>query len=130
MLQRFIAALVLGWLASAPAWAETFKWVDERGVVNYSNSPAPGRSTRVEDRISTYESPPVQSIAINRAPDYEWLQRQRIMMEMAARQAPAVCGYRVDCREGYGPGAYAYPFVPVVVGSRAHRLLRTPHTFR
>ncbi|HEY6820709.1 MAG TPA: DUF4124 domain-containing protein [Burkholderiales bacterium] len=119
--------------AGAQARAETFKWVDERGVVNYSNQPSPGKtvsSTVVEDRISTYQSPPLHAVALNRAPDYEWLQRQRIMAEMAAAKAAAAdCSYRVDCRDPYLTG-YGYPLVPVVVTRRAHRLLRTSHPFR
>src|SRR3954469_9758379 len=119
--------------AATQAHAETFKWVDERGVVNYSNSPSAAKSSRstvVEDRISTYQSPPLQAVAINRAPDYEWQQRQRIMAQVAATKTmPADCGYRVDCRDGYWP-AYAYPFVPFVARPQAHRLLRTSRTSR
>ena len=134
-MQRIVAIVVLAGLASvaAQARAETFKWVDERGVVNYSNRPSPGKtaSSLVEDRISTYESPPLNPVALARAPDYEWLQRQRIMAEMAAaKPAPADCGYRVDCRDGYFSGAYGYPFVPVVATRRAPRLLRTSHSLR
>jgi len=119
--------------AGAQAHAETFKWVDERGVVNYSNQPSPGKagsSTLVEDRISTYQSPPLHAVELNRAPDYEWLQRQRIMAEIAASKAAAGdCSYRVDCRDPYLT-SYGYPLVPVVVTRRAHRLLRTSHPFR
>jgi hypothetical protein len=126
MLQRLLAIVVLGLLAWAPARAETYKWVDERGVVNYSNSPAAGKSTRVEERLSTYQSPPLQAAVANRAPDYEWLQRQRIMAQMAAaKQVPADCGYRVDCSDAYWP-AYGYAYAPVIAVRAAHRgALRT-----
>jgi hypothetical protein len=127
-----MAAAVSAW-AAAQAHAETFKWVDERGVVNYSNRPSAAKSspsTVVEDRISTYQSPPLPAVAIHRAPDYEWLQRQQIMAQRAAsKTVPADCGDRVDCREGYWP-AYGYPFVPIVARPRAHRLLRTSRTSR
>jgi Domain of unknown function (DUF4124) len=109
--------------AGAQAHAETFKWVDERGVVNYSNHPSPGKagsSTIVEDRISTYQSPPLHAVALNRAPDYEWLQRQRIMAETAAAKAAVDCSYRVDCRDPY-LASYGYPLVPVVVSRAIHR---------
>jgi hypothetical protein len=52
-----LAALLL---ASAPAaGAELYKWVDENGVVNYSNTPPPKTRTGkpptvVEDRLSVY----------------------------------------------------------------------------
>jgi hypothetical protein len=110
---------------AAPAGAQTFKWVDEKGVVNYSNSPPPAASaTRkaelVEDRISTYESDPAlrRPAALRGAPgapDYaqiEWLQRQRYLMDMATAQAAARvdCDYRNDCRS-----AYTYPYLSVAV---------------
>ena len=121
MLQRVLATAVIGLLAWAPARAETYKWVDERGVVNYSNSPAPGKGTRVEDRLSTYQSPPLQAALASRAPDYEWLQRQRIMAQMAAaKPLPADCGYRVDCSDSYWP-AYGYAYAPLVAVRASHR---------
>jgi hypothetical protein len=54
-LLSFLAALS----ATAPASAELYKWVDERGVTNYSNEPPPAAATvkklaRVEDKISVY----------------------------------------------------------------------------
>lgn len=46
-------------LATAPACAQLYKWVDERGVTNYSNQPpadpkAAKKLLPVEDRISVY----------------------------------------------------------------------------
>jgi len=126
-MHRFLSALVATALgcAGVQAHAETFKWVDERGVVNYSNQPSPGKTgskTIVEDRISTYESPPLHAVALNRAPDYEWLQRQRIMAEAAAAKAAAGdCSYRVDCRDPY-LASYGYPWVPVVAARAIHRV--------
>ena len=54
-LLTFCAALV----AIAPASAELYKWVDERGVTNYSNTPPPNpaaakKLTGVENKISVY----------------------------------------------------------------------------
>ena len=45
--------------ATVPASAELYKWVDERGVTNYSNAPPPAAATankltRVENKISVY----------------------------------------------------------------------------
>jgi len=51
---------LLALLAGAPAGAaELYKWVDDNGVVNYSNTPPPktrsGKPpTVIEDRVSTY----------------------------------------------------------------------------
>jgi hypothetical protein len=56
-----LAVAALG-LASVPAAnAQIFKWVDERGVVNYSNEPPPNgtaqRVAPVQDRMSTSSAP-------------------------------------------------------------------------
>jgi uncharacterized protein DUF4124 len=63
----FLAApiLFLAPLAAAPAWADTiYKWVDEDGVMHYSNSrPAdPSRKPEVlaEDKVSTYQTNPAE----------------------------------------------------------------------
>jgi hypothetical protein len=52
-------AALLPLLAAAPAGAQLYKWVDERGVVNYSNQPpadAKGakRVEQVKDNVSVY----------------------------------------------------------------------------
>jgi len=51
--------VLLAILAAAPACAQLYKWVDERGVTNYSNQPPADPKTakklaRVEDSISVY----------------------------------------------------------------------------
>ncbi|HEY3074371.1 MAG TPA: DUF4124 domain-containing protein, partial [Burkholderiales bacterium] len=87
-----IRVLLLAALAFS-AHAQTYKWVDANGVVNYSNTPPPAASnaTTVPDRISNYTPDPsiTQAIDVNRrldAADTEWLQRQWLM---AMKQAPA-----------------------------------------
>ena len=49
-------------LAVCPALAGTYKWIDEKGVVNYSNHPPP-EATRtgqsVEERVSHYSPDPL-----------------------------------------------------------------------
>jgi len=95
---RILPALLL---AAAPmAQAETYKWVDERGVVNYSNTPpaagaAPAVAQVIPDRISSYSTDPQPNNAIDvyrrlDANQQEWLQRQQIMaMQAAAALAPS-----------------------------------------
>jgi hypothetical protein len=75
--------------------------VDERGVVNYSNTPPPESAKgtlpaqTVPDRISSYstDASTDQSIDVYRrlaADQQEWLQRQQLMaMQAAAASAPA-----------------------------------------
>ena len=78
-------------LALAPAaQAETYKWVDERGVVNYSNTAPPAKTAqKIADRVSTYETDPMLKRVANYSTptsyeqmlQQEWLQRQRLMAE-------------------------------------------------
>jgi hypothetical protein len=126
----FRLALLLACAAAAPlAQAETYKWVDEKGVTNYSNTPPPAGKARsavqaVEERISVYPSEPI--VSPNAAPavyqrlqaiEAEWLQRQRLMATAAAYPpaTPSGCPspYRGDCvYDGL------YPYVPVVAVRR------------
>ena len=59
-----VCSLCLALVAAAPmAAAQVYKWTDERGVINYSNSPPPeGKSKKgvsvVEDRVSVYSADP------------------------------------------------------------------------
>ena len=86
----FIALL----LVAALARAETYKWVDERGVTTYSNTPPAAKAQVVGDRISVYTADPAlnREVELYRRMDLaeaEWLQRQRLM----ALQAAAVIAY-------------------------------------
>ena len=88
-----VRLLALSLLIASAAHAETYKWVDERGVVNYSNTPPPGAAKsaqKIADRVSTYEPDPsmLQRVAYAPGPSayevmlqQEWLQRQRLMAE-------------------------------------------------
>jgi hypothetical protein len=139
MLRTALVLLAAAW--TLPAGAETYKWVDEHGVVNYSNNPpaaakAGSKLVLVEDRVSTYQSDPalLRSAAARAAaprPDYaeiEWLQRQRFMMErQAAQQAYADdCGYASDCRSAYLPAGYLPYYVPAPL---VHRRATVRPTF-
>ena len=113
-------ALLLLAVAAPPAQAQTYKWVDERGVVNYSNTPPPNaaKAQPLEDRISVYASDPViaQAGAVERrlaALDAEWLQRQQLMAYAAASTPPA------PAYDDYRMGSYYAPYIlPVVVHRR------------
>ena len=104
-----LLALMLG---CALAQAETYKWVDERGVTTYSNTPPAAQAQVVPDRISVYATDP----SVNRAAELyrrmdlaeaEWLQRQQLMALQAAAY-PTFPSYPV-----YRTAAY----YPVSVGS-------------
>ena len=122
--------LILATTAMAPVYAQTYKWVDARGVVNYSNVPPPARpvqATLIEDRVSVMPPDPNLAAATAaaqaqsaRQAEYahqEWLARQQSMMQaqaLAAMYTPAA-DY-VPSYYGYG---YAAPFV-------AGRVIRRP----
>jgi len=108
-----VRALVLAALLIAPlAQAETYKWVDEKGVVNYSNTPPPTatNAATVPDRISAYAPDPAlhQAIDVNRrldAAETEWLQRQWLMA-MKQASPPAPTG---DLANTYYPAVAFFP---------------------
>ena len=135
---RWMIVLVAAF-AAAPASAQIYKWVDERGVTNYSNQPPadPGAVKKlglVEDRISVYTPDKALTLAIEAfrqgsnqalAERISSLERQ-LEAERRARQyeaadAPATydpcLGNRgIDCNviySGYYPFASAVVFVPV-----------------
>jgi hypothetical protein len=121
------ALLVLALALAAPlALAETYKWVDEKGVTNYSNNPPPASAKsakapqKIEDRISTYEQDPAVKgqrpgrSAYEQAADNEWLQRQQIMA-MRANYTDCSYPYGVDCGNWY-PAVY-YPYAYPIVGA-------------
>lgn len=114
------------------AHAETYKWVDERGVVNYSNAPPPSAAKKIQpvaDRISTYNPDPSLQRAIVYGPSpyqlmaqQEWLQRQQLMATAQYQQAAA----RTANDYAYG---YPYYYGPVFATSvtRAPRAASPPH---
>jgi len=117
MIRRLIITLLLvTTLCGAPlARADTYKWVDANGVVNYSNAPPPDAAKgmapqTVPDRMSSYSVEPVSNNPIDvyrrlDADQQDWLQRQQLMaMQAAAAPAPAT-----DYLPAYYP---AYGFVP------------------
>jgi hypothetical protein len=116
MRRPLLAALLL--LAALPVAAETYKWVDAKGVVNYSNTPpasaSPTKASQVEERLSTYESDPAlgpaaaasaaRSAQSQMSADAEWLQRQRLM---AFKDSYAPAYPMDDYYAAYYPGYYA-----------------------
>ncbi len=125
---RLLIALV-AILASAPASAQVYKWVDERGVTNYSSQP-PADATKkvaiVEDKISVYtpDKALMQAIEASRQGGNHALSERvaslerQLEDERRARQyasaAPVPAAYdpcqdgrTVDCNGVYG-GYYVY----------------------
>src|SRR3954466_6036059 len=93
------------------AHAQTYKWVDEKGVVNYSNTPPSSAAEKMQpvaDRISISDPDPRPQRAIAYGPSpyelmaqQEWLQRQRLMATAQSQQAAYA---------SYPYNDYAYPY--------------------
>lgn len=133
---------------AAPAFAQVYKWVDERGVVNYSSEAPAHRTSTVLDpksvRVSTYTSDDAQKRTVTTLPsagesvlsekidrlerklDAERYARQSLMGGQI--QAGADSWYdqcardrRVDCDyAGADPYYYGSYYGPVVVAGRPH----------
>lgn len=132
---RRLLALVL--LLASAAQAETYKWVDERGVVNYSNTPPPAAAKAgakpVAERVSTYEpDPSMQRVAYAPPSAYEvmlqqeWLQRQRLMAERQNVQS-IYDAATVEPYSTYYRGGYYYPVNTVRPVVRARNSVRISH---
>ena len=115
----FSFLLVLAQDASADTF---YKWVDEKGVVNYSNAPPPAQAAKpqvIEERISVIPPDPSVGAAVaamnaraaRRAAydEADCAMRQRYMLAAQASYATDYCGYGADCGMGYAP-AYYYPY--------------------
>lgn len=131
MVPRLLVALALA-LAVLPARAEMYKWVDSKGLVNYSNAPPPSVAKvaqRVEERISvvggdaaTRDAAARLEERLARRAHYEaldWQQRQRAMV--VQRGTPTVaCGYGGYCGDGYAPSSYGTGYYPAYYSPYSH----------
>jgi hypothetical protein len=133
MTGRCLPAIILFLAAAAtPGLAETYKWVDAKGVVNYSNKPPPQAAAKpqvVEDRVSVVAADPstgpavaaMQARAARRAQyeEADFRQRQDIMLAMQPGYSGAGCSGS-DCGTGYGRTAYfPYAYSSLVYGASA-----------
>jgi len=121
--------------AALPLCAETYKWVDAKGVTNYSSTPPPGvaKAQVVDERVSVVPTEPSLAPAIaemhaqaaRRAEYVElaWLQRQRLMADQPQGARSGGCPYRADCSEDYFPLVYPYAY-PYAYPYFAHAPLR------
>lgn len=120
--------LALAFLLASVAHAETYKWVDARGVVNYSNTPPPAAAKAAQpipERVSTYETDPAlrRAVAYTGPSTYEqmlqqeWLQRQRLMAERENVQTI----YENPAEPLYYRSAYPGYYYPVASVRPVHR---------
>jgi hypothetical protein len=140
-----IPALLAALLVATPLEAQVYRWVDERGVTNYSGTPPPDAGAVeglgvVEDRVSVYtpDAGLVQAVEDARrgapyAARIAHLERE-LEVERRARQALAAAPARVPydpCADPRAPECIAahavYPaYAPVVVVPRRHRSRAIP----
>lgn len=121
---RFALCLAFLLCCALPLRAETYKWVDEKGVTNYSSTPPASRAAKViEERVSVIPSDPSLASAIAdmreqaaKRADYveqAWLQRQRLMAERPVAVAPP----EDYLGNAYYPAYYpTYPAYPAYLG--------------
>ena len=140
-----VAALLL---AAAPAAAQGYKWVDDKGVVNYSTEVPPNRTSTVLDpkatRISVY--PPEDALKrgsaserslsekidrLERKLDAERYARQRMADEQTQvvddRYDRCLRDRRVDCDSG---DPYYAPYGPAIVMVRPSHFRSRPFVTR
>lgn len=136
-----LAAGLLALLLAPPAGAEVYKWIDDKGVVNYSSTPPPpGRAAKELPQnapgVSVIPAPPApppapaksatdqrvdeleRALATERAAREAARSAQDERAEARRRAAVAYCEENrgVDCEENpYPSTGYGYGFSPVVV---------------
>jgi hypothetical protein len=118
MLRLLLITLFCG---ASLAHADTYKWVDANGVVNYSNTPPPeaGKAQTIADRVSSYQAEPAVANPIDvyrrlDADQRDWLQRQQIMAMQPAAPAPVDDYYGATYYPAYGYAHSRRAFRPVV----------------
>lgn len=148
-----LAIALAAMLAGAPASAQLYKWVDARGVTNYSNQPpddpnAAKNLRPVEDRVSVYSPDAALLQAVedtqqnsrqrqNQRARIESLESQLEAERRARQQAAApdarasaydkcLADGRVDCTAVYG--SYQPYDPPVVFVRNRHRRQHIPQT--
>ena len=58
---KLLAACAIALCTALPAQAQTYKWVDDKGVTNYSSTPPAGKASKtkvIEDQISVVPTDP------------------------------------------------------------------------
>jgi hypothetical protein len=131
MFARIVAALLSGFVATAlHASPQVYKWVDAKGVVNYSSTPPPEAATAVKavgERISIVGADPsvARAAAAMReretrraeSEEREWQRRQNALLTQQQAGAAPYCAFGPDCGLSYYPEIY-YPYFAPAYGYR------------
>ena len=134
MSPHLFAALILA-TAALPAAAQTYKWVDEKGQVNYSNTPPPSGADAaqpIEERISIMGMDPAVRAAAERrfaaqeqAEELEYQRRQQAMYAQA-RSTPAPQSLASSYSSPYPTYYPVYTYGPVFFASAPRHGVRPP----
>ena len=142
------SSVLVAVLAAAPAWAQVYKWVDDKGVVNYSNQPPIERKSTLldPDSVSVSAYTPDESLtrtvrttpsaneralaeriaSLERKFEAERYSRQILadaqVRAQEMRLERCLRDRRVDCDAGVDP--YFAPYSQTVVVFRSNLRLR------
>jgi hypothetical protein len=123
---RLFAAIFLMLAAAMPAAAAgtSYKWVDDKGIVNYSNTPPPEKFAKakvVGERLSVLPPDPALNAAVaamnaraaQRAQyeEADWQMRQRYLLATARPSYPPANAY--GAADPYANTYYPLAYVPV-----------------
>jgi uncharacterized protein DUF4124 len=132
MSSRILIVVLL--LVARPLCAETYKWVDERGVTNYSSSPPANvelakKAQVVEERLSIYTPDPALTRAIQVRPQTSApipvpYAPQQYVVATQAMYDDCLAQRRVDCNDASYSGYGYFPYIVVLAAPRHVR--RTP----
>ena len=143
-LTRLLACVALTCAAGPAVSAQLYKWVDERGVTNYSNQPPADPNTvkkvaPVEGSLSVYSPDPALTRAVaafqqenNRglAARVDYLERQLEVERLARQYAAAMTPPPAPCANGDCYGSYGGSYYPAggggffpIVGQKHKRLV-------
>jgi hypothetical protein len=123
-------AIAIVMAAAAPAAAQVYKWTDDKGVVNYSNTPPEKRGGKgvsvVEDRVSTYTPDAALQQATQNARDRRNLPpapepRPAVTIAPVPAAAPSITTSTTDPCVNADPAFDCYGYyagVPVIGGRR------------
>jgi hypothetical protein len=128
-------------MAAAPALAETYKWVDAKGVVTYSDTPPPSMAAKpqvVAERVSVMPPDPTFTAAaaalearLARRAQYEeadYARRQQYMLEAQLTQMNYAAAADAYAEAAYAPyygyGGWGYAGG---AGRRGHRPHVSPY---
>ena len=146
-----LGLLLLGTLLALPAWSGVYKWVDEDGVVNYSNQPPSNRKAQELDlnsvTLSVIETDKIdQRVAMAAKSEVGALRQKVEQLESRLEAERYTRGYPVESvtmpvvEYGYPYGYPGYLYAPGGVFVQHHHLrksqviptkfIRTPMTPR